>query len=129
MTDTDTTTPGITAAVDAYFAMLNEPDDARRLELARQAWTDDASFVDPMFQASGGPGPICDVIGGAQAQFPGHVLTRTSGIDAHHNLVRFSWQLADGDGNVAVAGLDVAIVADDGRLSRLAGFFGPLPEA
>jgi hypothetical protein len=128
MTDT-ITNPDITATVDAYFAMLNEADDARRLALARRAWADDASFVDPMFSASGGPEAISEAIGGAQAQFPGHVLTRTSGIDAHHSLVRFSWQLADPDGNVVVDGLDVAIVADDGRLSRLAGFFGPLPAA
>jgi hypothetical protein len=128
MTDT-ITTHDITATVDAYFAMLNEPDDARRLAHARRAWADDGSFVDPMFQASGGPEPISEAVGGAQAQFPGHVLTRTSGIDAHHSLVRFSWRLADADGNVVLDGLDVAIVADDGRLSRLAGFFGPLPAA
>jgi hypothetical protein len=109
--------------------MFNEPDDSRRLVLARRAFADDGSFVDPMFSASGGPEAISETVGGAQAQFPGHVLSRTSGIDAHHSLVRFSWRLADADGNVVVDGLDVAIVADDGRLSRLAGFFGPLPEA
>jgi hypothetical protein len=29
---------------------------------------------------------------------------------------------------VTLEGIDVAIVADDGRLASLAGFFGPLPE-
>jgi SnoaL-like domain len=128
MTDT-TTTPDITATVDAYVAMFNETDDARRLELTRRAFADDGSFVDPMFSASGGPQAISEVIGGAQAQFPGHVLTRTSGIDAHHAVVRFSWQLADEDGTVTVPGLDIGVIAEDGRLSRIAGFFGPLPAA
>jgi hypothetical protein len=30
---------------------------------------------------------------------------------------------------VTVAGIDVGIVADDGRLTRIAGFFGELAEA
>ena len=65
----------------------------------------------------------------AHEQFPGQRFVRTSGIDAHHGIVRFEWELADEDGAVSVAGLDVGIVADDGRLSRIAGFFGPAPRA
>ena len=33
------------------------------------------------------------------------------------------------DGAVAVAGMDVGEVAADGRLRRITGFFGGLPEA
>ena len=64
----------------------------------------------------------------AHEQFPGQRFVRTSGIDAHHGLVRFEWALVDEGGAASVTGLDVGIVADDGRLSRIAGFFGPAPE-
>lgn len=128
MTDTITdVVPDHTATIDAYFAMLNETDPDRRLDLARRAWTDDASYVDPVLQASGHAG-LSDMAAGVHAQFPGQRFVRTTGIDAHHGLVRFGWELGDGEGTVTVAGIDVGIVADDGRLSRIAGFFGPLPE-
>ena len=127
MTDT-TTTPDVAATIDAYFAMLNETDPGRRAELAGQAWADDAVYVDPLSLVTG-PAAIADMIGAVHQQYPGQRFSRTSGIDAHHTVVRFEWQLADDDGNVTVPGLDVGVIADDGRLSRIAAFFGPLPAA
>ena len=127
MTDT-TPTPDVAAPIDAYFAMLNETDPGRRAELAARAWADDGVYVDPLGLVEG-PAAIADMVGGVHAQYPGQRFTRTSGIDAHHAVVRFSWQLADDDGNVTVPGLDIGVIADDGRLSRIAGFFGPLPAA
>ncbi|HET6951044.1 MAG TPA: nuclear transport factor 2 family protein [Acidimicrobiales bacterium] len=130
MTDTTTTGPAIedvTATVDAYFAMLNEEDPTRRAALAAQAWTEDGYYHDPLLEAKGHDA-LVDMVAGVHAQFPGQRFTRTSGVDAHHRVIRFGWQLADPAGAVTVAGLDVAIVADDGRLASLAGFFGPLPE-
>jgi SnoaL-like domain len=132
-TTTDTTssetpeTPDHSAVVDAYIAMLNEPDDDARLALAREAWTEDGAYVDPLLQASGHD-ELAVMAAGVQAQFPGQRFVRTTGIDAHHSLVRFGWELAAEDGTVTVAGMDVGIVADDGRLSRIGGFFGPLPD-
>jgi hypothetical protein len=75
-----------------------------------------------------GADAISAMIGDLQGQFPGHAVTLSSGLDAHHNLVRFGWDLTDADGTVVMQGLDVGIVAEDGRLSRIGGFFGPLPE-
>jgi hypothetical protein len=126
---TDTTTdlaPDHTATVDAYLAMLNETDPRRRASLAAQAWTEDGAYVDPLLEATGHEA-LSDMAAGVHAQFPGQRFSRTTGIDAHHGLVRFGWELADGEGTVTVAGIDVGIVAPDGRLSHIAGFFGPLP--
>jgi SnoaL-like domain len=122
-----TTAPDLTTTIDAYFAMLNETDADARLALARQAWAEDGSYVDPLLQATGHD-ELAAMVAGVHAQFPGQRFVRTTGIDAHHSLVRFGWELVAEDGSVTVAGIDVAIVADDGRLSRLAGFFGPLPD-
>ena len=62
-----------------------------------------------------------------RGQFPGHVIACTTGIDAHHGLVRFGWHLAGADGTVAVEGIDVGIVAEDDACPASAGFLGPLP--
>ena len=126
---TDTTTDPITyvPVIDRYLAALNETDAEARRELTRQAWTEDGGYFDPLQQALGHD-ELASVPVLAHEQFPGQRFVRTSGIDAHHGLVRFEWELAAEDGTVSVAGVDVGIVADDGRLSRIAGFFGPAPE-
>jgi hypothetical protein len=60
-------------------------------------------------------------------RFPGQRFRRLSGIDLHHDLVRFAWQLGGPDGDVTVAGIDVGSLADDGRLRSISGFFGEPP--
>ena len=62
------------------------------------------------------------------SKFPGHRFRRTSGVDAHNGQLRFGWELAAPDGAIAVAGVDVGEIGADGRLARITGFFGPLPE-
>jgi SnoaL-like domain len=127
MTDT-TTTPTPTLApgvVDDYVATWNEADPERRGELIARAWADEGTYVDPLAQATGHEA-LNTMISALRDQFPGHAVVRTSGVDAHHGLIRFGWHLTGADGNVAVEGIDVGIVAPDGRLARLAGFFGPL---
>jgi hypothetical protein len=125
MTDA-TLTPAPTTAVDAYLAALGETDAERRAGLVRTAWTADGHFVDPLLEARGHEAiaALADAVAG---QFPGHAFRRSTGIDQHHDLVRFGWELVGPDGAVAAAGLDVAIVAGDGRLSTVAGFFGEPP--
>jgi hypothetical protein len=50
-----------------------------------------------------------------------------SGVDVHHDQLRFAWELAAPNGTILVAGLDVGVIADDGRLQQITGFFGDLP--
>jgi hypothetical protein len=51
-----------------------------------------------------------------------------SGVDTHHDQVRFGWELAAPNGSVVVSGIDVGGLAPDGRLRRITGFFGELPK-
>jgi hypothetical protein len=118
----------IASTIDTYLAMWNETDPARRADLIRQAWADDGRYVDPLLEAMGHTA-LGDMVAGVHEQFPGHRFRRTSGIDTHHDQVRFAWELAAPDGAVAVAGVDVGALAPDGRLSAIAGFFGELPDA
>jgi hypothetical protein len=116
----------ITTVVDTYLAALTEADPAARTDQVKTAWADDAHFVDPLLEATGHDA-IAALTDAVTGQFPGHTFRRTTGIDAHHDLVRFAWELAGPDGTVAATGLDVAVVAPDGRLARVAGFFGDPP--
>jgi SnoaL-like domain len=117
----------VTTTVDTYLAMWNEPDRATRLALIERAWTTEGRYVDPVQEAQGHDA-LSAMVDAIQTQFPGQRFRRQSGIDTHHDQVRFAWDLAAPDGAVTVAGLDVGVVADDGRLVSITGFFGEPPE-
>lgn len=116
----------LTKTVDTYLAMWNETDPARRAEHIERAWVRDGRYVDPQLEAEGRTA-LNDMVAAVQTRFPDHRFRRVSGIDNHHNQLRFAWELAAPDGSIVVAGLDVGELASDGRLQRVTGFFGALP--
>ena len=116
----------VTATVDGYLSAWNEDDPARRAELIAQVWTEDGRLVDPPMTGDGRDG-ISAVAEALHEQYAGHRFRRASGVDAHHDRLRFAWELVGPDGAVAITGLDVGELAEDGRLRRITGFFGDLP--
>jgi hypothetical protein len=118
----------LTTTIDTYLAAWTEPDAGKRAHLIAQVWAADGHLIDPPLAAEGHTG-ISEMMAALQGQFPGHTFRRTSGIDAHHDFVRFAWELVSPDGTVVLAGMDVGELAADGRLRRITGFFGPLPAA
>ena len=108
--------------IDRYIAMWNEPDTARRRTLIARIWTDDAQYVDPAAQGAGHAG-IDAMVQGVQARFPGYRFRRTGPLDSYGDRVRFGWELAPAAGAAIVQGTDFGIVAADGRLSMITGFF------
>jgi hypothetical protein len=46
-------TRDLTATVDAYFAMWNEEDTAKRAHHIEEAWADSGRYVDPARDAAG----------------------------------------------------------------------------
>ena len=126
-TTNDTTTNE--ATIDRYLVMFNEADGTIRTELAREVFADDGRLVDPLIDAAG-PEQVAAAIGTLRDQMPGHSLTRTTVVDAHHTYARFGWTVNGPDGTVAVAGIDVVTFAADGRIQTAIGFFGdPAPVA
>ena len=121
-TTTDTTD---TRIVDAYIAMWNEEDPAKRAAIIDAAWADDAAYVDPLLSAEGRDG-LSEMVATVHGHYPGYRFRRRSDVDVHHDRVRFAWDLVSPDGEVFVAGIDVGEVAGDGRLRRITGFFGDL---
>jgi len=116
----------LTKIVDTYLAMWNESDPNRRARYIQQAWTTGGSYVDPQAEAEGYEA-LGELVTAVQERFPGHQFRRTSGIDAHHDQVRFGWELVAPDKRVIVAGVDMGVLAPDGRLRHVTGFFGDLP--
>lgn len=116
----------IAETVDTYLTALTETDPAARANMVQAAWAEDGHFVDPLLEAQGHDA-IQQLTDTVNAQYPDHRFHRTTGIDMHHGLIRFGWELQDPGNDIVAAGIDVGVVADDGRLARIAGFYGDPP--
>jgi hypothetical protein len=111
--------------VDQYLAGWNESDRERRDQLIQGVWLEDGRLIDPPAAASG-RSEISEMAATLQSQFPGHRFRRSSTVDEHHGIFRFSWDLVGEDGTIALSGLDVGEVSDGGAIVRITGFFGDL---
>ena len=114
--------------IDRYCAVWSEPSPSRRAELLAQVWADDASYTDPTVHATTSAELLAH-IGKVIARRPGARVVRTSAVDVHHGVARFSWHVIQADGASLPDGLDIAELSSDGkRIRRIVGFFGPLRE-
>jgi hypothetical protein len=113
--------------VDRYIAAWNETDPDRRRELIARTWTAQGSYLDPLMAGEGHDG-IDAMIAGVQSRLPGYRFRRTGELDAHHDRVRFAWELGPEGGVPLAGGLDVGVIAN-GRLQAMTGFldFAPSP--
>lgn len=122
----DPTATDVAPTVDAYLEAFGEPDPVRRRSLIGDAFGPDGSLTDPPLTGVGHQG-LDEMFVIAQAHYEGHTFRRTSGVDVHHGFARYEWELVAPDGAIAVAGTDFARLDDDGRLTDVVGFFGPIP--
>jgi ketosteroid isomerase-like protein len=116
--------------IERYLDAWNETDaDARRAAVA-DVYADGAQYVDPLADVTGHD-QISELIGAVQQQVPGHVFRLADGgVDAHHNIARFSWELVPATGGESLAvGFDVAVLEDDGRIASVLGFLDKAPGA
>jgi hypothetical protein len=112
----------VNSTIERYFAVWNETDQARRRELIAEAWSADASYLDPLFSAEGRDG-VDGMVGAFQAQMPEHRFRLASAVDSHHDRVRFTWHLWSPDSDTPVfTGVDFGVLTDDGRLQSITGF-------
>jgi len=114
--------------VHAYMAAWNEPDEKKRRVLLEKAWADDGRYTDPMSDAPGRDALIA-LIAQFHKQMPGTSILPASAIDEHHGRLRFAWKMLAADGSTGMEGIDIGLLAEDGRLQSITGFFGPLTAA
>ena len=112
---------------DHMLAAWNEPDSAKVRGHLEKALATDVEFIDPSVETHGIDEFEANVHE-VKAGLPGAHYSRTSGVDSHHRLHRYCWQISR-DGEVLLPGFDVTEVDEHGKVTRVLGFFGPLPEA
>ena len=111
--------------IDRYIAVWNETDPLVRRESIARTWKEDGRYIDPLMSGQGHEG-IDAMIQGVQTQFPGFCFRRTGELDAHNDVVRFSWELGPEDGPALAGGVDFGVVSD-GRLQSITGFLDFAP--
>ncbi|HET8523004.1 MAG TPA: nuclear transport factor 2 family protein [Thermomicrobiales bacterium] len=122
------TMTNVNAVIDRYIDAWNESNPAARMALIDETWTEDAVYIDPLVAASGREA-IAATIGAVQEQFPGFTFRLAGQPDSHHNLARFTWELAaSAEAVPLVVGFDVAVLSEDGRLRAVHGFLDKVPE-
>lgn len=121
--DTQQTVAPLADVVAGYFDLWNETDATARRAALAATWTADASYRDPLLAADGYDA-LDAMIAAVHAQYPGHRFAQTGPIDSYPGRARWPWALVGPGGTPIVAGLDVAVLAADGRLQAVTGFFG-----
>jgi hypothetical protein len=107
------------------LAAWNDADPSKIRYHLEMALAPEIEFVDPSVETHGIDEFEVNVRN-VQAALPGVEYSRTSGVDSHHGLHRYSWQISR-DGEVLLPGFDVTSVDGQGKVTRVLGFFGPLP--
>lgn len=113
--------------VAGYIAAWNETDAGRRRDIIARTWSEEGSYLDADRAGTGHTG-IDAMIAAVQEHFPGYRFRLSSGIEAHHDRVRFSW-IAGGTEQAPLFfdGTDFAMLAEDGRLRTVTGFTDAMP--
>jgi hypothetical protein len=114
----------VDALIATYCAAWNEDDAVKRDRMLEPVWADDATYTDPTVHTVGRAALVAH-IGTVCVRFPGSKIVMTSGIDVHHNVLRFYWKRILADGTSRPEGVDFGEVSD-GKIKRIVGFFGPL---
>lgn len=110
------------------IAAWNETDAGRRRDIVARTWSGEGSYLDA-HRTGVGHAAIDAMIAAVQQHFPGYRFRLSSGIEAHHDRVRFSW-CAGGTEQAPLyfGGTDFATLAEDGRLLAVTGFIDAAPD-
>jgi len=117
----------VNETVANYIAAWNETDAGRRRDVIARAWSNDGSYVDA-HRESAGYAAIDAMIAAVQERFPGYRFRLASGIEAHHDFVRFSWTAGGTEkAPLFFGGTDFVVLAPDGKMRSVTGFVDAMP--
>ena len=117
----------INETIANYIAAWNETDAARRRAAVERTWSENGLYLDSHRDGTG-HAAIDAMIAAVQQRFVGYRFRLSSGIEAHHDRVRFSWSAGGTEAApLFFAGTDFALIADDGRFHAVTGFTDAAP--
>jgi hypothetical protein len=88
---------------EAYIQAWNAVDDAERRRLLDVCWADDGILTGPNYEVAGRVAMEVH-LGGILVRNPGARVVTTSGLDAHHDAVRYGWRIFRGDTSILAEG-------------------------
>ena len=110
---------------DHMLAAWNEHDLEKVRGHLERALAAEVVFVDPSIVTTGIDEFEANVRE-FRTRLPDAVCSRASGVDAHHDLYRYAWEIHR-SGELFLPGFDVVRIDAEQRVLRVEGFFGPLP--
>ena len=110
---------------DHMLAAWNEIDTGKIRAHLDQALSPAVHFVDPSIETRG-IDEFEENVRDFRTRFPDARSVRASGIDSHHRLYRYAWEIYRGE-ELFLPGFDVVEIDADGLVVSVLGFFGPLP--
>ncbi|ONH28831.1 nuclear transport factor 2 family protein [Pseudofrankia asymbiotica] len=116
-----------TAAASRVHEAWTAPDTGKRAALLAEVCADDVAYANPL-KSCVGPRALAELIGELTAAYPGYLPVRTSGVDAHHDAVRYAWALRDRAGQSVLTGVEIVRFTPEGRLTSIVSFFGEPPQ-
>lgn len=112
-------------SIDIYCSAWSEPDSCVRGNMLERVLSADVVYCDPTVSLTGCDS-LVEHIESVLQDRPGSSVVRTSMIDEHHDVARFSWHLVKADGTMLPDGIDIIeIDKTTGKLTSILGFFGP----
>jgi hypothetical protein len=118
----------VNSLAERYIGVWHEPDGARRRKAIAELWAPEGVYVDPVHDARGYDALYATVTE-IHEEFirPGKYLFRSRGdAQAHHNIARISWEMADIETHKVVdGGLDLLVLDGEGRILAHYKFMDP----
>jgi len=116
----------IARVVDQYMSAWNSADAAACHKLLAECWSERGTYIDPTIVLVGRTA-LAMHIAQVQSRRPGARLEFMSGVDIHHNVVRFLWRQVRADGTAGQTSIDFGEIGSDMKFTRMVGFFGDAP--
>ncbi|GAA6155082.1 hypothetical protein NBRC116588_05550 [Pyruvatibacter sp. HU-CL02332] len=113
-------------SLDSMLAAWNESDPSRIRGHLDAALSPDVVFADPDNYVVG-IDAFEAMVHKFRADIESPKAERTSGFNVHNNRYRYNWLVSSGD-TPLMPGMDVTEVDDNGKVVRVDGFFGDIPE-
>jgi hypothetical protein len=105
--------------VNRYITLWHEPDAQLRRKIITQLWTEDASHF-TRTRIFHGYEELVERVEAAHetlVKTQGYLFQLTGEVDAHHDVVKFSWEMVKADGgSVAATGTIFLLLKEDGRI-------------